>query len=210
MKKMMCAIAIIIVFASIVPASAQVNHRDDGMGIYFDLDATFFCYDYSPLQGLTEITAYLMLTRPSTPQPSVLAWEARLEIEGNPLIPIPASWIVIGEGATHYGSGPDYIVGVDVPITGSVTMLAYITLTFIGYEVDPGAAFTIGRIPGSTTFPEGPGYTAEVGNPIPAGLPAIGDWSRPSAYITWGMDFCNPIIPNKIMTWGAVKSLYED
>ncbi len=196
---------IVLSLAMCGPASAQIDPHPDGMSIYFDLGATQFCYELGP--GYQPVTAYLMLTRPSTNQPAVLAWEARLEVDANPIVPLPVCWTYTHDGF-GWDCGPDNIVGTTTPplaFTGEATMLASITLSYIGIEVDPYAIFTIGRVTGSTTFPEGPGYTSEAGSPTPC-QHIFGAWGTPCAWVN--KDNCELVVANNVMTWGNVKALY--
>jgi hypothetical protein len=204
---------LIILLATLALAEsvrAQADPHPDGMSIYFDLEA--FCFETHTYPQYFPITAFLMLTNPTTTNSEVIAWEARLTIEGNPMIPIPPRWTVIGNEYQDGLTNPDYVESVNVPITGPVTMLAHITITFIGYEVSPFGEFTIGPVPGSTNFPDDPGYMVEPGKPIPAnGI--FGQWNIPVAWINGGYGGCDPITfptPAERMTWSAVKTLYED
>jgi hypothetical protein len=202
---MLCSILIILMISS--TSAAELDTVTDGMGIFFDTEASLHCLDYYPSQGVTTITAHMLLINPSTIQPTVLAWEARLEVAGNPTVPIPSSWVVIGGTGWGYG-GPDYIEGVNVPITHPITELAYLNVVFVGDETEPWLTISIGHIPGSTSFPDGPGYTAEVGHPIP-GNPINAAWGEHSAWINHPDGPC-ATVANEPMTWSAVKNLYED
>ncbi len=84
-------------------------------------------------------------------------------------------------------------------------MLASITLTFLGDEIDPYAIFTIDRTTGSTIFPEGAGCTSEIGSPIPC-QHIFGAWGTPCAWIN--NENCGSAVANEDTTWGDVKSLY--
>ncbi|MBC8426863.1 hypothetical protein H8E07_22340 [bacterium] len=110
-KHGLISMSLILVLCSLVGAQ-PIDPHPDGMSIYCDLGATQFCYELQP--GFQSVTAYLMLTRASTDQPHVLAWEARLLVDGNPTVPVPAAWTLPGP-SYHPGSGADYIAGTTSP-----------------------------------------------------------------------------------------------
>ncbi|MBC8366474.1 hypothetical protein H8E52_03605 [bacterium] len=204
MKKML-VLSMVAVLAFSSFAMAQIDPDDDGMGIYFDTGATIFCVE--TIGSYQPITAYLVVTNHSVAEPAILGWEARLEIDGNPMVAIPSSWNLTS-GALNVGSGDDYICGTTNPplaFTGTATVLADITLTFIGYEVGPYANFSVGRATGSLTYPDGGGYASQVGFPTPC-QHIFGAWGTPSAWVNGGEN-CD-IIANEEMTWGSVKTLY--
>jgi hypothetical protein len=206
MKKMLIfSVMAVLAFSSFAQA-VPVDPDPDGMSVYFDMDATAFCIDTQP--GYFPITAYLMVTNHSTELDYIVSWEAQLTVEGNPLVPIPSGWDLTA-GAANYGSGDDYIVGTVAPpldFTGDATMLASITLAFLGGEVDPYAIFTIGQVPGSTSFPEGAGYTSQPGSPIPC-QHIFDAWGTPCAWVNGSEEDCGGTA-NEDKTWGSVKSLY--
>ncbi len=203
-------ITLLIVIAIPCSTYAQIDPDPDGMSIYFDLEAMCFMVHTIP-GAYSPITAFLMVTNPSTPHPKITGWEAHLEVDGNPGLPIPNRWTILGSDGVDVTTGNDYIQTVDLPIMGSVTILAHITVSFIGYEVNPTCTFTMGGVPGSTTFTEGPGYIAAPGDPIPA-IAIFGSWDIETAWINGMDEGCSPIpnpFPVEVMTWGAVKSLYN-
>ena len=199
----------LVVILLAATATAQPELVQDGMGFFFDTEATTYCEDYDPAPGYIQFTAYLVLINPSTDQPELIAWEARLEIEANPSVPVPSAWTVIGNNMFPSPCmGGDCIVGAIIPFANPATVLAHITLSYLGNEVDPYCTISIERIPGSLSFAEGPGYTAEISVPIPAN-PIVGTWGEPSAWINHPDGPCD-VVANEPMTWGAVKSLYEE
>jgi|SaaInl4_150m_RNA_FD_contig_41_1016458_length_1529_multi_7_in_0_out_0_2 hypothetical protein len=206
MKKMLVFSVMAVLAFSSFALAVPADPDPDGMSVYFDLAATDFCAE--TVDGVyTPITAYLVVTNPSVDDLYILAWEAQLVVEGNPTVPIPSGW-TLTTGAQNFGSGDDYIVGTTSPplaFTGDATMLGSMTLAFIGYEVGPYATFTVGRVPGSTSFPEGAGYSAAVGFPIPC-QHIFGAWGTPCAWVN-GAGNCDTVA-NEEMTWGSVKSLY--
>ncbi len=204
MKKML-VFSVMAVFAFSSLAIAQIDPDPDGMGIYFDTGATSFCIEttgaYQP------ITVYLMVTNQSVSEPSILAWEAKLIVEGNPTVAIPTGW-TLTTGAQNFGTGNEYIVGTTLPplaFTGTATVLASITLSYLGIEVGPYGTFAVARVPGSTSFADGGGYSAAVGFPT-ACQPIFGTWNTASAWINGGENCFT--VANEDMTWGDVKTLY--
>ncbi len=184
----------------------------DGMNIYFDEDATVLCVEEAPI--FVGVPVYLVLTNPTTSQPHVLSWEAQVIYEGNAEFGIDANghpqWTFAG-GGLNLGQGADYIVGTANPpldIDGPATVLATASLAFVAGE--PGRAqFWVGRVTGSNTFPDGPGYTSEIGVSTPChnifdnnGWSCA--WINPAYYGVWE---CPPLA-NEAMTWGEVKALY--
>ncbi len=188
-----------------------VDPNPDGMSIYIDEQATDFCIDDPPIY--VAVPVYIVLTHPSTSDPHILSWEARVEFEGN------ATFGVGGEGYVQwdffgYGVGlpltEDLVVGTGdppMPITGDATVLAMAELiwtTFGGY-----GQFSIGRVTDSATFPDGPGYSSAVGFSIPChhifsepGTPCA--WINPAYF--WVV--CESLVANEDRTWGEVKALY--
>ena len=134
-------------------AVAQLDPGPDGIGIYFDMDATIFCT--TTAAPFTSITAYLLITDPSTSEP-ITGWEARCWITGAPVAP---SWSL----ANGVDLDPDpliYDVSFDpVQPTGSTFLLA----TWTGFIMAPTdlISFDITGVPGSVRFPDSPGYITD-------------------------------------------------
>ncbi len=69
------------------------------------------------------------------------------------------------------------------------------------FEGHAEATISVNGVPGSLSFPDGPGYAAEAGFPSPC----------QSIWGLWGpVAFINTpcALANESMTWGSVKSLY--
>jgi len=196
--KMMLALTAMIVLAFSGLAMAQID--PDGMVYCLTVDD----WVAGPGAGPGVIDAYLLVTRPDTAFPSIQAWEAQINITTNSyLVPV----VNLTPGAADYDADlNDYVVGCGgvnaIPITGEATAIAHIELEFLGFEGTALVTVNLGGVPGSLSFPDGPGYAAEAGFPSPC-QPLLGAWGD----CAWINGDCNPIA-NEDLTWGAVKSLY--
>ena len=166
-----------------VPASAQpIDPDPDGMSIYFDTEGTIYCLevdDWEPAAGAgPTVDAYLLVTRPDTPYPSIQAWVAHIEIETNSLAPYPAA-VYLTPGMTDYHAGPDdYIVGNWFTlITGDATVIASIDLSWSGWEGHAEATLILEGVEDTIAFPDGPGFAAEAGFLSPC-QPLFGAWGE--------------------------------
>ena len=200
----------VIVFSGLAVAP-PIDPNPDGMGFYFDTEGAEFCMtvdDWTPAIGAgPTITAYLLVTRPDTPFPTIQAWEAHIEIETNSFAPHPAA-VYLTPGMADYNGDPDDWVVSNLPITitGDATMIARIEITWLGFEGHAQATILLDGVDGSLSFPDGPGYAAEAGFPTPC-QPYHGNWGICAWINTTGLE-CGPDIANDAMTWGEVKGLY--
>ncbi len=198
MKKMLVLTAVAVLAFSGM-ALAQIDPDPDGMSVYLDEEGMINCAVVDPMAPYAG-TAYVLVTRPSVSEPSVLGWEARIEVTYDAFSAGPFDLL---EG-TNVGSGDNYQVGngaVPLPIVGNVAVLATYSFMFFG-NPDGHLVFSLSGVPGSLSFPDGAGYAAQVGFPTPA-QPITGAWGE----CCWVNRECNPIA-NDDMTWGQVKSLY--
>ena len=198
MKKLLAFTAIL---ALSTVAMAQLDPDPDGMGIYFDMDATITCVENDP--GMAPVEVYLLLTNPSGP--TVGAWECDIpeDVEAY----IAGIWVMANDGL-NTGSGTEYQVGlglVPFPVEGNVFLLASRSMLFLGLETDH-AVFSLGGVAGSQSFPGGePGYLVDLGILVPCQVP-FGVLGGETAWVNMPGS-CN-IVANDDMTWGEVKSLY--
>ncbi len=198
MKKMLVLTAVAVLAFSGM-AMAQLDPDPDGMSVYFDAEGMTYCMDVDsafPYAG----TAYVLVTNPSVSEPSVMGWEARIEVTYEALSAGPMDLL----GGTNAGSGDNYQVGngaAPLPIVGNVCVLATYSFLFFG-QTDPHIVFSLAGVPGSLTFPDGAGYAAAVGFPTPC-QPFPGIWGE----CAW-INRCECVIGNEDLTWGQVKSLY--
>jgi len=192
-----------------VPVIAQpIDPDPDGMSIYFDTEGTIYCLeldDWEPAAGAgPEITAYLLVTRPDTSFPFIGAWAAHIEIVTNSNTP-PTGWRLAGNGMADYDGDPDdYVVGMGhgTFFTGDATVIAWVELSWSGWEGHAVATFILEGVEDLFTFPDNPGYAAEPGFPSPC-QPLFGAWGE----VAWINGGCQTVSDAKL-TWGAVKSLY--
>jgi len=201
-------ILIMLMLLATCTAAHPVDPDPDGMGVYFNPEGSDYCIwveDWVPGPGAGPglVNAYLLVTRPDTPFPSIQAWEAQLSIVTNSYLqPV----VTLTPGASDYDSDPeDYVVGCGganaIPISGDAVVIANIALEFLGFEGSAYVAVSLAGVPDSQSFPDGPGYAAEAGFLSPCHS-IWGSWG-PVAYINGDCP-----IATEDMTWGAVKSLY--
>ncbi len=208
MKKMLALTAMaVIAFSGL--ALAQLDPDADGMSVYFDDQGMSYCLEVDPWvpgpgAGPGLIEAYLLVTRPDTPYPTIQAWEAQINITTNSyLVPV----VNLTPGAADYDADlEDFVVGCGgvnaIPITGDATVIANIELEFLGFEGTAEVVVNMNGVPGSLSFPDGPGYAAEAGFPSPCQC-IFGAWGD----VAW-INNCMHPVANEDMTWGSVKSLY--
>lgn len=203
-------LAMMAITITVTPAIAQpVDPDPDGMSIYFDTEGTQWCLDVPPWEPAVgagpTITAYLLVTRPSTPHPTILAWEAHVEIITNSHTP-PLQFNHC-PGAVDYDSDyEDYVVGCACPelcdIVDDLAMIAWVDIAWLGLEGQAEATFVLRGVDGSISFPDGPGYAAAILEPLPC-QPLFGTWGE----VAWVNGGCQTISSEE-MAWGMVKSLY--
>ncbi len=130
--------------------AAQITPGADETGIYFDLNGWVFCTATSaPFQS---VSAYLLITTPSATE-ALIGWEARSWIMGSAVAP---SW------SLEYGvdNDPDpwnYDVSFPPVLPSGSTILLATWTGFILSPVDM-VTFHLTGVPGSSRFPDSPGY----------------------------------------------------
>ncbi len=213
---MLKAISILaLVMISGLAKAQPVYPHPDGMSVYFDEVGMDYCLsvdDWVPaIWAGPTISAYLIVTRPSTPLPYIQGWEAQIEIMSNSYL-LPPAW-TLTPGAVNIGKEPgDYIVdaggAASIPITSDSVLLASIELVWLGFEGHAEARISMYGVPGSQLHPEGPGYHSdEAATPISCRC-FFGSWG-PVAWVNGDCGFLwpRPSI-DEDLTWGEVKSLY--
>lgn len=159
-----------LVVASLAAVAEPIDPDPDGMSFYFDTEATDYClhldYWLPGIEPGPTATAYLIVTRPDTPHPSVLAWEAHIDIVTNSYT--PPTGLTLTPGATVYDQADgDYVVGcygdAAILITGDAVVIAWVDVAWLGFEGFATAGFFLGAIEGSESFPDGPGYESGPG-----------------------------------------------
>jgi len=203
---------LIVIMLLATCAGAQPSDPDpDGMSFYFDTFGVEYCLtvdDWIPGTGNgPTVTAYLLVTRPDTPFPQILAWEAHAEILTNSYS--PPTGLTLTSGAADYDGDPDdYVVDLShalLPITGDATVIAHVDISWLGYEGHAEATLILRSIEDSLYFPDNPGYAVEAGFPIPC-QPLFGAWGE-VAWINMDAPACL-WGTSEDMTWGMVKRLY--
>ena len=212
--KQMCTLFVLVAVALHSIAVSQPFDPDpDGMCFYFDEEATIWCQhvdDWVPAYSAgPTITAYLLVTRPGTPHPSIWAWEAHVDIVTNSYTPPTGLTLTPGAAAYDLENG-DYVVGCygdwAIPITGEAVVIAWVDVAWIGFEGHAQAGFFLGGIEGSESFPDGPGY--ESGPGLLSPCHTFADQWGACAWINDPIYDCLEEIGREVMSWGMVKSLY--
>ncbi|MBK9305428.1 MAG: hypothetical protein IPM94_16585 [bacterium] len=179
MKKSIAAITIALTALG-SGAAAQISPCPDGIGVYFDLDASRFEVTYPG--GFAPLDVYLILTHPTGD--CIRSWECRINEANN--FTLPGVWTIIG--GTDTDSDPsDFAVTMDgCPVAASINVLASKRM----YGAAPGAGsyarYALAGIPGSTSFPSGdPGYvhTPGINTPLQVAIGFMGDACCPQAWV---------------------------
>jgi hypothetical protein len=193
MKKLI--LLAMVIFAT--TAFAQIDPDTDGMGVYFDMGGMELCKEITFNGAPIMVNAYLLLTNPSGGQ--VLAWEANVVSQIAALS--PGTWAI--NGGLNVGTGDNFIVGMGgTPhVAAPAVLLATRSIMFF-MVTGENAAFTVGGVPGSTSFDGTPGYQAILGVMTPCQSPT-GSFTAPQSIIN---GTCT--IADEAMAWGSVKSLY--
>ena len=197
MKKLLALTAVALMAFS-VSAMAQVDPDADGMGIYFDVGGTQL--HKAPLAGFEAVNVYLLLTRGSGEQ--VLGYEARIVQELS--VAGAGAWVTTGIDADNDPLDLAIGYGTGLPNTGAPVVLA--SMQFFAM---PGntASFGVSGIPGSISFPEGPGYVHTVGVKTPCQVPTGVPGAFHACMGPLGT-YCMPGVGNEDMSWSQMKALY--
>ena len=210
MKAMTLMIVALFLILGVQVLADPIDPDPDGMGFYFDTAGTVYCLeldDWEPAVGAgPTVMAYLLVTNPDTPFPSIQGWEAFAMILTNSDMSTGYLWLT--PGAADYDGMPpgEYVVGCGgpaaIPITGGATVIAWAELSWLGTEGHAEATCIVRGLDGSPSFPDGPGYAAEMGYPSPC-QSLFGTWGE----VAWINGGCQTV-SDEGMTWGAVKGLY--
>lgn len=174
---------------------AQIDPDPDGIGLYFDEEATLTC---KTVPAFVQFDAYLCLTNPSSPN-GASGFECRLEFPAT----ILRTFDVIDTTYQNLFSSPDYLVGFGAPLPAADV----IVLTHIGFfnlQLDTRQEFFVKPIerpsvPGAACYADG--LDPRLLIPLNS---SSGSWDLPVAVINGE---CN-VIANEGSAWGRVKSLY--
>ena len=129
MKKLILLLGVASLWASNIALADPVDPYPDGIGIYFDTDATQYCTDWSG--GM--IQAYVVLTSITEPS-GVSGFECRLEID------VPAGSYLFGytlpPGSINVDSAPSFMVGMSTPLPWQPAIVV-VTITMLETAGDP-------------------------------------------------------------------------
>ena len=148
--------------------------QQDVICVCLDPNMTDSCGGNTNADFLGHVIARLCIVNPSNTQ--VKAWEALVEISN------PAAWVGnwLLAGGANYATPPEFVVGAGAdplyPNAANVVLLASIDLLILDVT-NPIEIFVRG-IPGSLSFPDGPGYSWEAGFPVPLSV-CSGDQNVP-------------------------------
>ncbi len=188
-------------------AFAQIDPDPDGIGLYFDMEATEVCM--ATAAPFESITAYLLATN-ITEESGISGWEMEVLVDG----PLTAdAWELIGIQPLNVFTAPRFAVGLGEhglanPIVDNVVHLATLT----AYVLAPTDQVSFGIKPhcSSSWNPPAPGYAAgnNAGNLVPflvsgGGFDAL---ENPVAQIN--TDECS-VVSNDDVSFGSVKALYR-
>jgi len=178
-------------------ALAQIDPDPDGIGIYFDTEATIHC-SYVPVGVPFEM--YLVLTNASATA-GVAGWECRIEYSEFPLFILqwlPHNWI------GSFWDPPNFMIGLDPPLPWSptinlMTISAIVfdpTCTWLSIVPHPGAS-----IPGEVIYLDAGDYATLITMHQSTGGPNI-----PVAGINCD---CPPPTAIESTTWSGIKSVFR-
>lgn len=149
---------------------------------------------------LDHVLLHVLITDLSNAQ--VKAWEALVTISNESAW--VGNWVL--DGGTNYSTPPEFVVGAGAdpifPNAEGAAELMSIDLLILS-DVAPIEVFIDG-VPGSLSFPDGPGYAWEAGFPVPC-FTSTGGPTTPVFEIN---GLCE-IMGNEDASWGAVKSLFK-
>ncbi len=196
MKKLI-ALATLAPLLLSLPAPAQVDQDPDGLGMYFDTDATQYCLEY--VGG--EVSAYVILTNCSEPT-SIAGWECHVTYTippGN----YELGWWLNTIGGENVSAAPDFQVGLPsaMPYSPAILLAVYRMLIYVP---DP-IVFYVGPC-NSPTIPGYPAY-AVGGDPgrIKPMYVVSGSYDLPVAQLN---GVCS-VIATEHTTFGHIKAMFR-
>jgi hypothetical protein len=195
MKKILVTLAIVCLAGT---AMAQVDPDPDGIGMYFDLDATQYCLDYTG----GPVSVYLVLTNASEPT-GISGWECHVTYTV-PAGDFETGW-VLPAGSLNVSTAPDFVVGLAAPapwapaiLLGTYGILVFATGSMEWYV---GPADTP-SIPGVPVYAAGD----NPGNLIPLQM-VSGSPDLPVAQLNIGCP--GDVIGTQQETFGSVKAMFK-
>jgi len=200
MKKML----IVMCMIGLVASCAWAYPGPNSFGVYLDTESTAYpvCADVA---AFAQQTVWCCVTNPTGFQ--VAGWEAMVTITNDSAF--FGDWELVS--GLNVGSGNQFVVGnglepLQINPQGVVPLMS---ITMVVVSVDDPIEFYIEGVPGSLSFPDGPGYAEEVGAAIPC-VTSTGSQATPVFIINpvGGAGECT-LVPNEDSSWGAVKTLYK-
>jgi hypothetical protein len=194
MKKLI-TLAVLVALVGGGEATAQLDPYPDGLGLYYDADATEYCL--LDASGLVEI--YLFLTRCSQPS-GISGWECHATYT------IPAGDFEVGwtlpAGSLNVSSAPDFAVGLATPLPNAPIMLLA-TLQILVFS-----PAIIEFYLGPADHPSIPGYPVYAAGDDPGILiPMHLISGNPSVPVAW-LNGCFTVDAEP-RSFGSVKALYR-
>ncbi len=204
MRHILITVACLMILAA--PALADSGKCYDEVGIFFD--DLGYVNKFDCPHPYTRVYAHLMILRPSCP--GISRWQCHAFTEGSILA---ETWELTSGGVDLGGEFQTGLFDVSYgyledalrPFDG-ICLLA----TWNAYVVDPNRTvmFFVQPLPGSTIFPDAPGYIDGKDPDLAVELsPVSGHFDLPVAYING--DFGCPGIDDANQSWGALKNLFR-
>lgn len=187
------------------PAVAELDPAPDRLGIYFDLEE--FSQFSQAYGAYILVPAYIVLANPTFPQ--VRRWEASLGIVGDPTL----LNVDFAGGGINSGSDTEYLVHLDTPLVcGTATLLAtvnflftpdfYSSCLYLGGAAQPSLP---GDLP--VVWPEDDAPVQV--EPTVLFDNGVGAILGSSEIIIGYPHFCETVVEDRQIDWGAVKALYR-
>ncbi len=194
------ALACLVSLAISGSALAQVDPDPDGIGMYFDLEATQYCLDFSGGQ----VFVYLLMTNCSQSS-GISGWEAHVTYTV-PAGDFETGW-VLPTGSLNVSSAPDFVVGLGTPhpYESAILLATYGILVFNTSTMD----FYVGpcntpSIPGVPVFAAGDNPGLLLPMQQSSGSPDL-----PVAQINPDGGCPGQVTGSEQDTFGGVKSMYR-
>ena len=175
-------------------ASAQVDPGENGIGLYFDDEATQNCRTAVPYES---VTSWVLLTNPTEPA-GVAAFECRVDLVGN----------VFGGGgyfaaeAYNMTEDPEYLVCFTTPLPWAPT-IRLVRVMFLTLDDQPIQVYL-----GPISRPSVPGEMVYVSpDDIGKKVPMHRSTGAPGTPVATINGDC--VVPAENESWGAVKALYR-
>jgi len=174
----------------------QVDPDPDGLGIYFDLEATVNC-NTVPMAEMFDL--YLLLTNASA-SGGVSGWECQIQYD-------PDLWVLLWYPVGYSGSfftPPDFALGLVPPLPWA-PVIHLLTMTCIVFSPE---CLWLSIVPYSNPIIPGEIVYADGSDPwnLITMHPSTGGFDIPVAGVNCD---CPPPIETTAATWGSMKALYH-